>query len=345
MQKRKGSNIYNRWRPRTFAEFVGNERVVIGVRRLLEREDPPRSWMFVGPSGTGKTTMARVIAAFLNCEVATKPRNKPCGKCKGCRSVYDESNMDYYEINAAEKRGIDSIRDLITNMRYAPHGKVKVYCIDEVHQLTADAANALLKVFEDGIGGNYVILCTTEPNKVLPTLRTRAVTFAMKEWTLDEATTAAEEVFAGEGFTKISEGQISKFVQRMMDIEQLSPRAFLNAIDEVISSGSLAVLSSVGGFDADTLAICRAVASGDWDTIRRIVEDREDLDSDRMRAAVCGFLRKRLLAQDQGTLAAAYAEALILLAWHSSEVTGKYSILGRIYEATEAISKASNESD
>lgn len=338
MKKRKGSNIYNRWRPRTFAEFIGNEKVVKGVQRLLARPDPPRSWLFHGPSGTGKTTMARMVAAYLNCSAK---KEKPCGTCAGCLSVYNESNVDYYEINAAERRGIDAIRDLITNMRYAPHGAVKVYCLDEVHQLTTDAANALLKVFEDGIGGNYVILCTTDPGKVIPTLKTRAVTFAFKEWTRDEAQEAAEQVFQGEGWDKFD--KVPMFVQRMMDLEQMSPRAMLNAIDEVISSGSLSVLTAPSGSDAPTLEVCRAVTAGDWDTVRRIWADREEWDADRLRLAVCGFLRKRLVEQEQGALAQAYADALVLLSGKVDDAAAKNNVIARLYQATALISSCDQD--
>jgi DNA polymerase III subunit gamma/tau len=327
MKKRTGSNIYNRWRPRRFDEFVGNVQVVKAIQDLMKRPDPPKSWLFHGPSGTGKTSMARVVAASINCQGAIKP----CGECGPCEQLFANAWPDYYEINCANRRGIDAMRDLEDMMRFAPVAKAKVYCLDEVQQVTREGANTLLKVFEDGIGSNIIILCTTEPQDILPTLRTRAISFEFKPWNRDDAQQVAEEVFAGEGM-KVSEATLGKFRERAFDLGIDSPRAFLNAIEKCIAAKSLDVLDAFTESTPEVISVCRGVFNGDWPAVTRAWSPA--FDAEQVRIAVCGYLRSVLLKETNMDKALAIAEALKEIAVRVEDSRQENNILARLCLAT-----------
>src|SRR5918994_981729 len=141
-------SLYRKWRPRTFDAIVGQEPVVRTLRRAIETDRVSHAYLFSGPRGTGKTSTAKVLAMGLNCEKGPTP--EPDGTCESCRAIVGNSSMDVLEMDAASNRGIDEIRDLRDKVNLAPAaGRMKVYIIDEVHMLTAEAFNALLKMLEE----------------------------------------------------------------------------------------------------------------------------------------------------------------------------------------------------
>src|SRR5215212_9156240 len=141
-------SLYRKWRPRTFDAIVGPQAVVRTLKRALETGRVAHAYLFSGPRGTGKTSTAKVLAMGVNC--AEGPTPEPDGTCESCRAIINNSSMDVLEMDAASNRGIDEIRDLRDKVNLAPvAGKMKVYIIDEVHMLTAEAFNALLKMLEE----------------------------------------------------------------------------------------------------------------------------------------------------------------------------------------------------
>jgi DNA polymerase-3 subunit gamma/tau len=150
-------------------DVIGQKHVVLPVLNSLGNNTYPQSVLFSGIHGTGKTTLARIVAMYLNCTES----NKPCGICNSCVSILNKSNQDVIEVNAADHRGINDIRSIIDRAQYAPVGKSKVFILDEVHRLTIDAQNSLLKILEEPPNGVYFILATTEKEKLLPTILSR----------------------------------------------------------------------------------------------------------------------------------------------------------------------------
>ena len=170
------TTLYRKWRPRRFGDIVGQEPVVRTLRRAIETDRVSHAYLFSGPRGTGKTSTAKVLAMGLNCEKGPTP--EPDGTCESCRAIMGNSSLDVLEMDAASNRGIDEIRDLRDKVNLAPAaGRMKVYIIDEVHMLTAEAFNALLKMLEEPPEHVVFMLATTEKHKVLPTIISRCQSF------------------------------------------------------------------------------------------------------------------------------------------------------------------------
>jgi len=167
--------LARKWRPRKFDEIVGQEHVTRTLSNAIRAGRLAHAFLFCGPRGVGKTTTARVLAKCLNCETAKDgPVVDPCNQCASCKEIDDGRSLDVLEIDGASNRGIDEIRDLRENVRYAPSsGRAKVYIIDEVHMLTKEAFNALLKTLEEPPSGVYFVFATTEFHKVPATIRSR----------------------------------------------------------------------------------------------------------------------------------------------------------------------------
>lgn len=169
-------SLYRQWRPQMFEDIVGQEHIVRTLRNAIANSRVVHAYMFSGPRGTGKTSTAKVFAKALNC--AEGPTVKPCGKCVSCLAVKEGNALDVIEIDAASNRGIDEIRDLRDKVRFSPaQGRYKVYIIDEVHMLTMEAFNALLKTLEEPPSHAIFILATTESNRVPSTILSRCQRF------------------------------------------------------------------------------------------------------------------------------------------------------------------------
>jgi DNA polymerase-3 subunit gamma/tau len=172
----KHATLYRKWRPRRMSEVVGQEPIVRTLSRAIETGRVAHAYLFSGPRGTGKTSTAKVLAMGLNCERGPTP--EPDGTCQSCRTIINNSSLDVVEMDAASNRGIDEIRDLRDRVNLAPvAGRMKVYIIDEVHMLTPEAFNALLKMLEEPPEHVVFVLATTEKHKVLPTIISRCQNF------------------------------------------------------------------------------------------------------------------------------------------------------------------------
>jgi DNA polymerase-3 subunit gamma/tau len=189
----KHTTLYRKWRPRRFGGIVGQEPVVRTLRRAIETDRVSHAYLFSGPRGTGKTSTAKVLAMGLNCEKGPTP--EPDGICESCRAIVGNSSMDVLEMDAASNRGIDEIRDLRDKVNLAPvAGRMKVYIIDEVHMLTAEAFNALLKMLEEPPEHVVFVLATTEKHKVLPTIISRCQSFDFRRPSIETLTEKLREI-------------------------------------------------------------------------------------------------------------------------------------------------------
>lgn len=169
--------LYRKYRPRAFNEIIGQKHVVSTLQNAIKAQDIAHAYLFCGPRGTGKTTMARVFAKTINCN-NSKSLDTVCLKCFVCAGVEKGNFIDLIEIDAASNRGIDDIRELKESVRISPNtGKYKVYLVDEAHMLTKEASNALLKMLEEPPSHSIFILATTEPHKLLSTIISRTQRF------------------------------------------------------------------------------------------------------------------------------------------------------------------------
>lgn len=168
--------LYNKWRPQTFGDVVGQEPTVRTLQNSLASGHVAHAYIFAGPRGSGKTSLARILAKALNCLQGVQP--EPCSKCDACTDLVEGRFLDLVELDAASNRGIEDIRDLRERVNFAPvSGRYKFYLIDEVHQLTPEASNALLKTLEEPPEHAVFVLATTEIHRVLPTILSRCQRF------------------------------------------------------------------------------------------------------------------------------------------------------------------------
>ena len=168
-------SLYRRYRSQRFSELKGQDHVTRTLRNAVREGKVSHAYLFSGPRGTGKTSTARILAKALNCPNVDD--GEPCGVCESCVAITEGRSLDVVEMDAASNRGIDAIRDLITRVALASPGRWKVYIVDEVHMLTTEAANALLKTLESPPPHVIFVLATTEPQKVLPTVQSRTQPF------------------------------------------------------------------------------------------------------------------------------------------------------------------------
>lgn len=192
--------LYRAWRPQTFQDMVGQQHIIQTLQNAIRENRVSHAYLFNGPRGTGKTTTAKVLAKAINCERG--PAIEPCNECDACKGITAGHIMDVIEIDAASNRGIDEIRDIRDKVRYAPSEvRYKVYIIDEVHMLTTEAFNALLKTLEEPPGHVIFILATTEPHKLPATIISRCQRFDFRQVSLQEQTSRLLQICAEEGIS------------------------------------------------------------------------------------------------------------------------------------------------
>jgi DNA polymerase-3 subunit gamma/tau len=177
--------LYRKYRPQTFSDVVGQEHVTNTLMNAIKSNKIAHAYLFCGPRGSGKTTVARLLAKAVNCEKTDSP--EPCNKCSSCLEIMENRAMDIIEIDAASHRGIDEIRELREGVRFGPaKSKYKVFILDEAHQLTSGAGNALLKILEEAPSHVIFILATTEPQKMISTVISRCQRFDFRKIGVEE---------------------------------------------------------------------------------------------------------------------------------------------------------------
>lgn len=256
--------IARRWRPKRFEEVVGQSHIVTTIKNSIKFNRIAHAYLFTGPRGVGKTSLARIIAKAMNC--IGGPKEEPCGECENCRAIDNGSFVDVIEIDAASTRGIDDIRELTETVRYMPmKGAYKLYILDEAHMLTPQARDAFLKTLEEPPGNNIFILATTEPQKIPYTIMSRCQRF---------------------DFKRISEKEIVEQLKMICDYENI--RYDENAF------GHIAVEADGSMRDAESLLDQIIAYSGDTITEKDVISVIGIVEKDVLHDIVKSILDRNL---------------------------------------------------
>src|SRR3954469_7308220 len=291
--------LARKWRPRDFESLVGQEHVVRALRHALEQQRLHHAYLFTGTRGVGKTTLARILAKCLNCETGVTP--EPCGKCSACLEVDAGRFVDLLEVDAATNTRVDEMRQLLETAQYAPtKGRYKVYVIDEVHQLSGHAFNAMLKTLEEPPEHMKFVLATTDPQKIPVTVLSRCLQFNLKQ--MPPAAIAAHlERILGEENVPAEREALALIARAAAG----SMRDALSLLDQAIAHGAgrvtLANASDMlGAIDrGHLLALIDAVVAGDAQAAAKIADEMQarSLSFDAALAELASLFLKLALAQ------------------------------------------------
>ena len=291
--------LARKWRPRTFHELVGQEHVVRALTNALDRQRLHHAFLFTGTRGVGKTTIARIFAKSLNCEVGVS--STPCGQCSACQEIDAGRFVDLIEVDAASRTKVDETRELLENVQYAPsRGRFKVYLIDEVHMFSNHSFNALLKTLEEPPPHVKFLLATTDPQKLPVTILSRCLQFSLK---------------------RLPAGMIARYLQQVLEQESIpaetaalqliaragdgSMRDALSLLDQAIAFGSgqvetAAVSTMLGSIDRrQVTALLEALATNDAPGLLRQVAtlDENVPDYAAVLAELLSLLQRIALTQ------------------------------------------------
>ncbi len=267
--------IARKYRPQMFAELIGQEHVKTTLENAIAQQRIAHGYIFSGQRGTGKTTVARILARCLNCEQG--PTASPCGKCASCLEIQGGSGVDVIEIDAASNRGINEMRELRENVRYRPaRDRHKIFIVDEAHQITSEAFNALLKTLEEPPEWVVFILCTTEAHKIPSTISSRCQQFSFRSVDFAELVGRIQWIAQQEGIEADAE-----VLSVLAQAGEGSVRDSLSALDQAIACcgaklDAAQVRELLGMFSIDSLDhVAKALREGDARRMLEVVADLE----------------------------------------------------------------------
>jgi DNA polymerase III subunit gamma/tau len=299
----ESTSLYRRHRPGSFDQVVGQQHVVRTLRNAVEQGKVHHAYLFVGSRGTGKTSMAKILARSLNCERGG-PTVTPCGECESCLTIAAGTSIDVIEMDAASNRSVDDVRDLRERVAYAPAGgRWKVYILDEAHMLTKEAWNAFLKTLEEPPPNTVFVLATTESHKVMATIADRCQRFDFQRPSLEQISEVLERVAAAEEI-EVDQGAVATIARSASG----SFRDALGTLDQLVAYGGSQigledVLQLLGAADAELLfGAVDAVIAEDPKGVLLGVEEmaRSGRDPAQFARDLLAHLRHLLVTQTVG---------------------------------------------
>lgn len=291
--------LYRAWRPQTFSDIVGQQHVTRTLKNALKHERFSHAYLFSGPRGTGKTSAAKVMAKAVNCEQGPAP--EPCNTCTACERIAAGSLLDVVEIDAASNRGVEEIRDLRDKVKYAPSEvRMKVYIIDEVHMLTTEAFNALLKTLEEPPQHVMFILATTEPHKLPLTIISRCQRFDFRRVSTEDIVARLAHICEREKI-RVDDTALSLIAQAseggLRDALSLLDQAYAFGEDHITEADIRAIIGTVT--DSSFREVFTCVAKRDpvhaLDTVSELM--REGVDPEKFTEDLLHYLRDMLLVK------------------------------------------------
>ncbi|MGM1049935.1 MAG: DNA polymerase III subunit gamma/tau [Bacillota bacterium] len=289
--------LYRAWRPQSFRDMVGQRHIIQTLQNAIREQRVSHAYLFSGPRGTGKTSAAKILAKAVNCENGSA--EEPCNECEACKRITSGAVMDVQEIDAASNRGVEEIRDLREKVKYAPtEVRRKVYIIDEVHMLTTEAFNALLKTLEEPPAHVMFILATTEPHKLPATIISRCQRFDFRRVSLEEQSERLERICLEEGIT--AEPAALQYISRLSDGGM---RDALSILDQIASftGGKVSyqqVMDMTGGIPSEQFGrLAAAIKQGDAGLVLQMVEQfmQEGKSADKCMENLLYYFRDLLM--------------------------------------------------
>ncbi|GGO09725.1 DNA polymerase III subunit gamma/tau [Saccharibacillus kuerlensis] len=289
--------LYRAWRPQSFQDMVGQQHIIRTLQNAIREQRVSHAYLFSGPRGTGKTSAAKILAKAVNCEKGPAP--EPCNECETCKRIASGAVMDVLEIDAASNRGVEEIRDLRDKIKYAPtEVRRKVYIIDEVHMLTTEAFNALLKTLEEPPEHAMFILATTEPHKLPATIISRCQRFDFRRVSLEEQTGRLAEICHEEQID--AEESALQYIARLSDGGM---RDALSVLDQIsaFTEGKVTyeqVLGMTGGIASEQFsALADSLSAKDAGGVLQTVESwmQEGKSADKCMENLLYYFRDLLM--------------------------------------------------
>ena len=299
--------LYQKLRPKLFSDVLGNASTISALSKMLKSKDTmPHTFLFYGPSGCGKTTLARILATELKCNVS-----------------------DMEELNGANQRGIDDARGMIDRANNLPmFGKSRVFIMDEMHMLTRDAMNSLLKILEDVPSHAYFILCSTEPDKILKTIRNRCTAFQVELLSEDDIGDLLDYALG-----EVKMDVPDDIFNNLIICAEGSPRKALVLLEQVLSvenEKEQKKLLIKGAIEKDVIDLCRAILNGDsWSKVAGIYKSIPNPDAEVIRRIILGYMKSVLLNSIGGK--AITAARIISYMEDDTFNSGEGGLVGRIF--------------